>query len=65
MTLPRLLTPEEVAAYLGLEQVRTLVDWRTRRTGPAYIKCGRGVRYREADIIVWLDAQAHRTAVAS
>jgi hypothetical protein len=65
MTLPKLLTPEEVAAYLGLEQVRTLADWRLRRMGPAYLKCGRAVRYREADIIAWMDAQAKQTAGAA
>lgn len=45
-----------VARRLGLAEI-TLRKWRTqnRREGPAWIKCGKSVRYREADIEAWLE----------
>ncbi|MFI6324643.1 helix-turn-helix domain-containing protein [Nonomuraea sp. NPDC050556] len=46
-------TPE-VADYLGIPQ-KTLVQWRWRGVGPRYIKVGRHIRYRWADIEKWLD----------
>ena len=39
----------EVAQLLGIAE-RTLMNWRSRRVGPKYIKLGRRVRYRPADI---------------
>ena len=41
---PDLLTPEEVAALLRVTPA-TLTYWRKRKTGPAYVKVGRKVRY--------------------
>ena len=50
-----LLTPEQVADFLGMSP-RTLSAWRyKRRGGPAWCKCGSLVRYRKADVITWLD----------
>lgn len=45
-----------VARRLGLAEI-TLRKWRMqdRREGPAWIKCGKSVRYREADIEAWLE----------
>lgn len=45
---------------LGLASVRSLQQWRLRRLGPPYIKCGHSVRYRFADVEAWL---ASRTVV--
>lgn len=44
------------ATYLG-KPVKTLQQWRWKREGPAYIKVGRAVRYRRADVERWLDEQ--------
>ena len=35
----------------------TLVHWRYKGIGPAYLKIGRHVRYRESDVNKWLEAQ--------
>ena len=45
----RLLTQREAAAQLRLS-ARTLERLRVSGTGPAYVKTGRLVRYREQDI---------------
>lgn len=45
----RLLTQREAAANLRLSE-RTLERLRVTGTGPAYVKAGRLVRYREQDI---------------
>jgi excisionase family DNA binding protein len=50
----RLLTMDEVSAMLGIP-VASLRFWRVRGTGPASIKVGRHVRYRQADIDAWLE----------
>ncbi|WP_299847737.1 helix-turn-helix domain-containing protein [uncultured Roseovarius sp.] len=39
---------------LGKEQ--TLAAWRSHGRGPAYIKMGRRVLYRGADILNWIEA---------
>lgn len=50
------MTPAEVAEWIQIPE-RTLIDWRYRRTGPAFLKIGRRVRYREADVLTWLTEQ--------
>jgi excisionase family DNA binding protein len=52
----RLLTPKDVAELLGVPE-GTLEFWRYQNRGPAYIKVGRHVRYRPADIEAYLQAQ--------
>jgi excisionase family DNA binding protein len=46
-----LLTPREVSELLQVRP-RTLEDWRSRRNGPAlpFVRLGRAVRYRRADV---------------
>ena len=51
---PRLLSPVELAEYLGVP-LATVYRWRSRRDGPAGIRVGRHVRYRLADVERWLD----------
>jgi predicted DNA-binding transcriptional regulator AlpA len=48
----RHLTPLELAER---EQVtiQTVYVWNTNRTGPKFMKIGRHVRYRVADVIAW------------
>ena len=48
-TTTRRLSEREASSHLGLS-VRTLQDWRQRRTGPAYSKVGRRVVYDRADL---------------
>jgi len=42
--------------FLGMN-VATLADWRTKGTGPAYVKVGRYVRYQYSDLKAWLTSR--------
>ena len=48
-----LLLPAAAAALLGVS-VDTLADWRCRGGGPRYVRVGRLIRYRDADLQAWL-----------
>ncbi|MGA4541331.1 helix-turn-helix transcriptional regulator [Uniformispora flossi] len=37
--------------------VDTVYQWNYRHTGPRYMKVGRHVRYRLADVLKWEDSQ--------
>ena len=52
-----LLTQREAASVLRLSE-RTLERSRVTGRGPRFIRCGRSIRYREADIAAWIDARA-------
>ena len=52
----QLLTRQEAAARLNLKK-STLEAWATRGGGPAYVKMGRAVRYRESDLRSFVEAQ--------
>lgn len=57
-----LMTPEEVAAYLGLE-VETLNVWRcTKRYNLPYTKIGRLVRYRPEDVEAFIVSRTEGNA---
>jgi excisionase family DNA binding protein len=49
----RLLTQRECAAALRLSE-RTLERLRVSGGGPAFVKAGRSIRYREADLERWI-----------
>ena len=51
--LDGLLTPAMLSARIGQTE-RTLSEWRITGTGPAYIRVGRGVRYRPEAVDAWL-----------
>jgi predicted DNA-binding transcriptional regulator AlpA len=51
-----LIDPPALSTKLGIPEA-TLSQWRYRSIGPAYIKVGRHVRYRDEDVDAWLDAQ--------
>ncbi len=54
-----LLTPDQVAAALGLSH-RTLAAWRSSRRNPLpYVKVGSRVRYRRQDVAAWLAGRLH------
>jgi|YNPMSStandDraft_1061717.scaffolds.fasta_scaffold100116_1 predicted DNA-binding transcriptional regulator AlpA len=55
---PRLLTERQVATLTGIG-LSTLRHWRTRRTGPPFLKLGRkrqsAVRYALRDVVAWAE----------
>ena len=46
------LSPEELADREGVP-LETVYHWNKTRTGPSYLKVGRHVRYRVADVLAW------------
>lgn len=54
--LDRLLSVEDLAAYLGVP-LATIYAWRYRRQGPPGFRVGRHLRFREKDIEEWIAAQ--------
>ncbi len=58
---PTLLTTAQAATHLGLSR-HYLNESRAAGTGPAYVKLGRMVRYRHADLDAWVTA-ALRTRI--
>lgn len=59
-------TPAEVSAVTTLSQ-HTLAGYRSKGTGPRFIKAGGRVLYRWSDVDAWLDAntrQSTRSGVA-
>jgi excisionase family DNA binding protein len=50
--MPRNLTEAEAADRLGFK-AETLRKWRAQGKGPAYLKLGRSIRYRLADVEAW------------
>jgi excisionase family DNA binding protein len=52
----QLLDQREAAKLLRLSE-RTLERLRLQGGGPLYVKAGRAVRYREADLKAWIDAR--------
>jgi hypothetical protein len=52
----RLFTPKEAAAFLRLS-VSFLAKARMRGDGPAYVKPGRAIRYRESALLDWLKSR--------
>jgi len=57
--LEGLMDPHATAAFLGVH-VLTLADWRTKGAGPSYVKVGRCVRYRLADLEAWLSLRTRK-----
>lgn len=52
----RMLDERELSMEYGIS-VKTAQRWRAERTGPAYVKVGRLVRYRPADVEAWLESR--------
>ena len=46
------LTPEDLAEREGVP-VQTVYGWNSKAAGPRFMKIGRHVRYRLADVIEW------------
>lgn len=52
-----LLPPSEVTARIGFAE-QTLANWRSKRTGPPWVKVGRLVRYPEDRLDAWIAENA-------
>jgi len=50
------LTESETAQLLGGLSVSGLRKWRKTGKGPKYLRLGRLIRYRRADIEAWLES---------
>jgi excisionase family DNA binding protein len=55
MGLPDILTVEQLADYLGVPAA-TVYRWNYVGTGPRRLTVGRHVRYRRADVELWLES---------
>ena len=56
----KLMTPQEVADFIGVS-VETLNVWRaTRRYNLPYVKVGRLVRYKMRDILAFLEERTRQ-----
>lgn len=51
---PILLFTRDAARMLHLSE-RTMEDWRLKGRGPRYVRVGRSVRYRLADILTYIE----------
>lgn len=58
---PELLTPKQVAEILLVSEA-SLANDRYLNQGIPYIKVGKRVRYRRADVIAYLDANRHEVS---
>ena len=59
--MDKLLTVKQTAERLQVNH-NTLQVWRNNGKGPAYIKIGGLVRYRESDVEAWLNANFRNPA---
>lgn len=54
------VAPEELARQVNVP-VKTTAVWRSNGVGPAFIKVGRHVRYRQSDIDAWIASRITTT----
>lgn len=54
----KLITPKELAEYLSTTTAN-LAQLRYRGEGPAFIRAGRSIRYRESTVQEWLDENTY------
>ena len=55
-----LLSPADLAALIGVDE-RTLAVWRAQKRGPDFVKLGRAVFYRRADVNTWIELNVSPT----
>jgi predicted DNA-binding transcriptional regulator AlpA len=53
------LLKEEEAAHVLRVSVRTMQTWRRRKSGPAYVRVGRLIRYRWSAILEFMNNNTH------
>lgn len=51
------LTPEALSEMLGVPKA-TVYKWNHSGTGPRFIRVGKHVRYRRADVDAWVELKA-------
>lgn len=56
MPMERLMTNQELAELVRVP-VATVRAWRYKNEGPAGIRVGRHVRYRESEVQRWLESK--------
>jgi hypothetical protein len=56
VVLPRLLTNDQAAAYLGITP-SALETRRSRKMGPPFFRDGRVVRYRRSDLEAYVESK--------
>jgi predicted DNA-binding transcriptional regulator AlpA len=56
----QLLSPADLSALIGVDE-RTLGVWRAQRRGPDFVKLGRAVFYRRADVTAWIELNVSPT----
>jgi hypothetical protein len=61
---PDELIPADEAARELRVRPNTLQDWRTDKKGPAFVRLGKRVFYRRADLATFIGAQRHDPAAA-
>ncbi len=54
--LDKHLSPAELAEREGVP-LDTVFQWNRKGTGPRYMRIGRHVRYRLADVVAWEDSR--------
>jgi predicted DNA-binding transcriptional regulator AlpA len=59
-TLPRLLTREQAAEILGVLPQTLAVWFSTRRYDLPVVHVGRSVRYRESDILAFIESRVSK-----
>lgn len=64
MAVDKLVDEQAASECLGCK-ISTLRKWRFKGSGPAYVKVGRLVRYAEADLAAYLDANRVEPAGAA
>ncbi len=60
-TTRNLLTEAQAAVYLGGLTPKALQAWRVRGGGPTFLKVGRLIRYRQADLDGWLESRVRHS----
>lgn len=59
-----LFSEDELAEVLDVKP-QTLAAWRAEERGPDYVKLGKSVFYRKADVLEWINANVVLTRRAS
>ena len=54
---PSLLLPKQAAHTLSVTE-HTLAQWRSDGFGPKYVRVGRLIRYKAADVAAWVQARS-------
>jgi predicted DNA-binding transcriptional regulator AlpA len=56
----QILSPADLAALIGIDE-RTLAAWRSAHRGPDFVRLGRAIFYRRADVLAWVELNVTNT----